>query len=86
MGAQVKTTIDIAEPLLEDAKKVAAQEGTTIRSLVEEGLRLALARRASPGKPFKLRKASFRGKGLHPDVAEADWDVIRAVAYEGRGG
>jgi hypothetical protein len=36
-------------------------------------------------KPFKLRKVSFRGDGLQPQMAGAAWQRIRDAAYEGRG-
>lgn len=34
---------------------------------------------------FRLRRASFRGQGLHPDVQEGSWECIRTLIYEGRG-
>jgi hypothetical protein len=83
MGAHVKTTIEIADPLLKEAKRTASREGTTVRALVEQGLRQILAQRRAGGA-FKLRRASFKGKGLQPDVADASWDRLREMAYEGR--
>lgn len=80
----MKTTIDIATPLLQKARKVAARDGTTLRALVEQGLREVLATKKS--EPFRLRKVTFRGKGLQPDFAGAGWDEIRRATYEGRGG
>jgi hypothetical protein len=71
--------------LLEEAKKVAAREGTTVKALIEQGLRQALSERKSAGV-FRLRKATFRGRGLQPGVANLSWDRIRDLAYEGRGG
>ena len=85
MVSNMKTTIDIADSLLAEAKAVAVREGTTVRSLVEEGLRLAIARREQ-GEPFRLRPASFRGNGLRPDVSLEQWDQIRGMIYGGRGG
>jgi hypothetical protein len=35
--------------------------------------------------PFKLRRASFKGKGLHADARGAPWGTLRDLAYEGRG-
>jgi hypothetical protein len=85
MVTHMKTTIDIADSLLVEAKALAAQEGTTVRSLVEEGLRLALARHQE-GSAFTLREASFRGTGVRPDVSLERWDEIRALVYGGHGG
>ncbi len=80
----MKTTIDISESLLSAAKKAAARDDTTVRALVEEGLRRALAERQARG-PFRLRRASFAGQGLRPELAEAGWDRLRDLSYEGRG-
>jgi putative antitoxin of VapBC-like toxin-antitoxin system len=81
----MKTTLDISDPLLREARKVAARERTTLRALVEQGLRQVVADKKS--KPaFRLRKASFKGRGLRPEVADAGWDRLRDLAYEGRGG
>jgi hypothetical protein len=85
MVSNMKTTIDIADSLLAEARAVAAREGTTVRSLVEEGLRLAMARRGE-GRPFHLRPASFRGDGIRPDVSLEQWEQIRGLIYGGRGG
>jgi hypothetical protein len=81
----MKTTIDIADPLLEEAKAVASRSGTTVRALVEEGLRHAIKARRRR-RTFKLRSASFGGNGLRPEVADGSWERIREAAYEGHGG
>jgi hypothetical protein len=82
----MKTTIDIADPLLERAKAVAREQGVTLRELVETGLARVLAERTGSGAPFRLRDASFRGgHGLQAEFA-ADPSRILEAAYEGRGG
>lgn len=81
----MKTTVDISDPLLREARATAARKGTTLKALVERGLRTVLAeneRRA----PFRLRKASFKGTGLSPEAEETGWDRLHELAYEGRGG
>lgn len=80
----MKTTIEIPNSLLRQVKSVALREHTTVRALVEEALRRIMAERQR-AKPFKLRKVSFRGKGLQPQMAGASWQRIRDAAYEGRG-
>jgi hypothetical protein len=83
----MKTTIHIPDSLFEEARKVARQERTTLRALVEEGLRKVVTERRGKGpEPFKLRKATFRGQGLQPHLAGVSWDQILDVSYEGRGG
>ena len=80
----MKTTIEISDTLLEAAQQVSRREKTTVRSLVEEGLRKVIAEReASPN--FRLRKATFKGNGLQPQVTGGSWDQIRGLIYEGRG-
>jgi hypothetical protein len=81
----MKTTVEIATPLLAEAKRAARREGTTVRALIEQGLRMALDGRRRKGR-FRLRDASVKGSGLQPSVKGASWDRIRELAYEGRGG
>ena len=75
-----KTTIDLPEELLIEAKTFAAQERTTLRELVEHGLRLVLARKASTER-FQLRDGSVDGDGLTPEFEDAGWDAIRDAIY-----
>ncbi len=81
----MKTTLEISDPLLREARKLAARERTTLRALVEQGLRQVVAKRTS-ARAFRLRKASFKGQGLRPELRESSWDRLRDLAYEGRGG
>jgi CRISPR/Cas system-associated protein Csm6 len=81
----MKTTIEISNSLLEEAKKLAAKEGTTVRAFVEQGLRKVVAERKSRGV-FRLRKAAFKGKGIQPGIEDATWERIRETIYQGRGG
>jgi hypothetical protein len=79
----MKTTIEIPDALLAEARRVAEREGVTLRALVERGLRSIL--RDQPRAGFRLRRASFAGQGLQPGVTEGDWTPIRDLSYEGRG-
>ena len=80
----MKTTVDIQDALLDEARKIAAQENTTVKAMVEEGLRKVLAQRKKK-ESFQLRKVTFKGGGLQPQLSEGSWNEIRDLAYEGRG-
>jgi mRNA-degrading endonuclease RelE of RelBE toxin-antitoxin system len=80
----MKTTVEIPDSILKEARKLASREGTTLKALVVESLQKVITDRKSRGA-FKLRKATFKGKGLQPHMAGAPWDRIRDMAYEGRG-
>lgn len=80
----MKTTIEISDALLREARKVADREGTTLRTLVEQGLHRELQQRQRR-VAFRLRKASFKGRGLQPAAKQLSWDQIRDLAYAGRG-
>jgi Arc/MetJ family transcription regulator len=82
----MKTTIEIADALLADAKRVAAREGVTVRALVEQGLRRVIDERRQGALGFRLRRASVRGRGVQPGLQDASFDRLRELAYEGRGG
>ncbi|MGA2905942.1 MAG: type II toxin-antitoxin system VapB family antitoxin [Candidatus Korobacteraceae bacterium] len=80
----MKTTIQIPDSLFQEARRLAQRENTTLKALVEQGLRRALAERKERGG-FRLRKATFKGKGLQRAVAGTSWEQIRELSYEGRG-
>jgi len=80
----MKTTIQIPDGLFEEARRVAEREHTTLKALVEQGLRRTLAERRRRGN-FRLRKVTFKGKGLQPALRGASWEQIRDLSYEGRG-
>ena len=82
----MKTTLEIADPLLDEARRIAARDGETLRSLVEQGLRKVVAERRARTKRFKLRDASVDGEGLRPEFLDAPWERMRELIYEGRGG
>jgi hypothetical protein len=43
VAGRMKTTVQISDALLADVKKVAAKRNTTLKTLVDEGLRLVVA-------------------------------------------
>jgi hypothetical protein len=77
----MKTTIDIADDLLERARRVAAERRVTLKSLAEEGLRLVLDR-AAEGKEVKIEPVVVGGNGLRAGLPEDFIDNVRDWAYE----
>jgi hypothetical protein len=79
----MKTTVEISESLLAEAKSLARERRSTLRQVIEEGLRIVIEKEHVPRKRFKLRDGSFRGEGM---VKDFTWPELRALIYEGRGG
>jgi len=68
----MKTTIDVPDDLLIQAKKRAAELRQPLRTLVAEGLRLRLAQpKRGRRKPGKLRLVTVAG-GLPPGLDLSD--------------
>jgi hypothetical protein len=80
----MKTTVEISDSLLREARRLAAREGVTLRTLIERGLHRVIAETEHTA-PFKLRRASFRGNGRQTELDEAPWDALRDLAYKDRG-
>jgi predicted transcriptional regulator len=79
----MKTTVELPDELIREAQDIARAEGTTMKSVLEEGLRAVIARHRR-ARGFILRDASVDGRGLRPDVAEAGWAKIRELSYGDR--
>jgi hypothetical protein len=65
----MKTTVEMSDAIMEEAKRLVSAEGITLKALLEEALRRMIAEREARGA-FQLRKASFGGVGLRPEVRE----------------
>ena len=62
MGTHMKTTIELSDALFHSAKALASENQTTMRALVEDGLRRVLNDARGAAKPaFKLQDASVHG-------------------------
>ena len=57
----MKTTLNLNDALLTEAKTLAAQQRTSLTRLIEEGLQLRLRARDAP--PRAIRLPVYRGKG-----------------------
>jgi hypothetical protein len=77
MVVRVKTTVDIAETMLREAKLIAAREGTTLKALVEEGLRHVIDERKRESTGFRLRDCRYgSGVGM-PGIDINDWMTMK---------
>lgn len=65
----MKTTLNLDDRLLREAKKRAAEEGRTLTSVVEEALRRSLAQEP-PSEPFRFRPVTVRG--TRPPAVDLD--------------
>lgn len=84
MGRHImKTTIEIADDLFEQAQRLARKEKTSFRSLTEQGLRLVLKEKQS--KPVKLPPLVTVPGGLTDEFKDAPWEKIRDEIYSSRG-
>jgi hypothetical protein len=70
MVFHMKTTLNIADPIMEQLKKEAARQKRTMSELVEAGLRL-LFQSAKKSKDIQ-RLPTFRSGGILVDVADRD--------------
>jgi predicted transcriptional regulator len=82
----MKTTVEISDPLLRRAKRLAAKRGTTLKAVIEDALRTELAAAEAVASGTSVRTHTFGGRGLKAGLAWDDWATIRSLAYEGRGG
>ncbi len=79
----MRTTLDIDDHVLRQAKQLAAREGKTLTRIVEEALRDRLGRPSKSAKPFRVRLLTKKGR-LIPGVSLADRDLLYE-RMEGRG-
>lgn len=69
----MRTTLQIEDPLLRDAKARAAREGRTLTSVIEDALRQYLREKKTTGFKIHLRTSAAR---VLPGVDVADRDSL----------
>lgn len=79
----MRTTVDLPDELVLEVQRIAREQNRTMRSVLEEALRAAVAK-YQRAQVFELADASVDGNGLQPDVRDAGWDELRALAYGNR--
>ena len=82
----MKTTVELSDDLVMEAKRFAARHGITLRAVIENGVRSTLRADKGARAPFTLRDASVDGSGLQSEFRDETWSKLREAAYGGRGG
>lgn len=83
----MKVTIDIQDELLRRARRCAQRTGRTLRAVVADGLRLALAKPQAPEKPPAPRRAhrwedlSVGEPGDPNPFEQYTWAEMLALSY-----
>jgi hypothetical protein len=80
MVSSMKTTVNLPDELVREAQELARRERTTLRELIETGLR-AVVKERSERPRFVLEDASVEGRGLQPEFRGASWERIRDEIY-----
>ncbi len=79
----MKTTVEISDGLLREVKHIAAAERTSVRALIETGLRRVVSEhKTSPSQA--LRDASYGSGGMDPEFEAGGWSTVRDAIYERR--
>jgi hypothetical protein len=72
----MRTTINLPDPLLVQARRRAAETGRTLTTFIADAVRESLARRREGKNQPAVRLTTFRGSGLHPGVDLDDSAVL----------
>ncbi len=77
----MKTTVNLPDQLLREAQELARRGRTTLRELIETGLRAVVKQRSIQNR-FVLDDASVDGRGLQPALRGASWEQIRDTIHD----
>jgi hypothetical protein len=76
----MKTTIDIHDELLSRAKRHARETGSTLRAVVEDGLRRVLDS-AGPARQYVLPDLRVGDPTAHDPLEHYSWPELRELIY-----
>ncbi len=78
----MKTTVDLPDALLKAAKERSRRDGTTLRALLADGLRLVLEEDAEE-QGYRYEAVLSDGSGeVRPGVDLGDWAAVRSLIYD----
>lgn len=76
----MKTTIDIHDELLSQARQHARATGRSLRAVIEEGIRLVLSA-PKPQGTYTLPDMSVGGPDAADPLAGVSWQELREMIY-----
>jgi hypothetical protein len=76
----MRTSIDIPDPLLRRARKLARERGVSLKQLFIDGLR-AVIERDSNTTPHTMRDRSFGEAGLVDGLSWSDTERMNELVY-----
>jgi hypothetical protein len=81
----MRTTLDLDDHLLREAKQLAAERGTTLTAVMEDALRIVVRRveKPEPRKRRKLPTFGVPGEGFMPGVDVSNNAALRDLMDEG---
>jgi hypothetical protein len=82
----VRTSFDLPDSLLAEAKRLANKRKVPLRELIEEGLRMVLAQQRKSAQPFRIKDCSYGSLGLVEGLSWGDWDRMLELTYGDRQG
>jgi len=78
MRPGVKTTVELPDPLLRQAKAYAIDHGVALREVFEKALGMLLREGSQPPGTFRLQTITTKGEGLQ---IEGNWTEIRSLIH-----
>jgi hypothetical protein len=75
----MRTTINLDDQLLKEAKAAAAAADRSLSELIEEALRERLGRRQAQQRRKRVSLPTFRGQGVRPGIDLKDWGSVLDV-------
>lgn len=76
----MKITVEVSDAILDRARRVAHRKRRSVRSLVEEGLRLVLEAE-EPARPYRMEDRSVGVTGGPNPLESMSWQDLRAEIY-----
>ncbi len=83
--AVMRTTVNIDEHLLREAKQLAARSGRSLGDVLDDALRALLLRPQHRGEGDAVTIPTFGGSGLRPGVDLEDKESLAALLDEPAG-